>query len=107
MKGLGDLMKQAQAMQERMQQLQQEMAAMEVHGESGAGLVKVTMNGRHEVRRVHIDSSLMSEEKEVLEDLMAAACNDAVRRVAAEQQQKMAGMASGLGLPLDKMPFSF
>jgi DNA-binding YbaB/EbfC family protein len=107
MKGLGDLMKQAQAMQERMQQLQEEMAAMEVHGESGAGLVKVTMNGRHEVRRVHLDASLMSEEKGVLEDLVAAACNDAVRRVAAEQQQKMAGMASGLGLPLDKMPFSF
>lgn len=107
MKGLGDLMKQAQAMQERMQQLQEEMAAMEVHGESGAGLVKVTMNGRHEVRRVHIDPSLMGEDREVLEDLVAAACNDAVRRVAAEQQQKMAGMASGLGLPLDKMPFSF
>jgi DNA-binding YbaB/EbfC family protein len=107
MKGLGDLMKQAQAMQERMQQLQEEMAAMEVHGESGAGLVKVTMNGRHEVRRVDLDASLMSEERGVLEDLVAAACNDAVRRVAAEQQQKMAGMASGLGLPLDKMPFSF
>jgi DNA-binding YbaB/EbfC family protein len=94
-------------MQERMQQLQEEMAAMEVHGESGAGLVKVTMNGRHAVRRVDLDASLMSEERGVLEDLVAAACNDAVRRVAAEQQQKMAGMASGLGLPLDKMPFSF
>lgn len=105
MKGLGDLMKQAQAMQEQMQKVQEEMAAMEVDGESGAGLVKVTMNGRHEVRRVHIDESLMSEEREVLEDLVAAACNDAVRRVAAEQQQKMSGMASGLGLPLDKLPF--
>ena len=107
MKGLGDLMKQAQAMQERMQKLQEEMAAMEVAGESGAGRVKVTMNGRHEVRRVSIDPSLMKEERDVLEDLVAAACNDAVRRVAAEQQNKMAGVASGLGLPLDKLPFSF
>lgn len=105
MKGLGDLMKQAQAMQERMQKVQEEMAAMEVAGESGAGLVKVTMNGRHEVRRVSIDPSLLSEDKEVLEDLVAAACNDAVRRVATEQQEKMSSMASGLGLPLDKLPF--
>jgi len=105
MKGLGDLMKQAQAMQERMQKVQEEMAAMEVDGESGAGLVKVTMNGRHEVRRVNIDSSLLGEDKEVLEDLVAAACNDAVRKVAAQQQEKMSSMASGLGLPLDKLPF--
>lgn len=105
MKGLGDLMKQAQAVQERMQKVQEEMAAMEVDGESGAGLVKVTMNGRHEVRRVDIDPSLLGEDKEVLEDLLAAACNDAVRKVAAQQQDKMAGMASGLGLPLDKLPF--
>ncbi len=106
MKGLGDLMKQAQAMQERMQGLQEEMAAMEVDGESGAGLVKVTMNGRHEVRRVNIDPSLLGEEKAVLEDLVAAACNDAVRKVADAHKEKMAGMASGLGLPLDKMPFN-
>lgn len=105
MKGLGDFMKQAQAMQERMQKVQEEIAAMEVEGESGAGLVKVTMNGRHEVRRVNIDSSLVSEDKEVLEDLIAAACNDAVRKVAAEQQEKMSSMAAGLGLPLDKLPF--
>jgi hypothetical protein len=105
MKGLGDLMKQAQAVQERMQKVQEEMAALEVAGESGAGLVKVTMNGRHEVRRVNIDSSLLGEDKEVLEDLVAAACNDAVRKVASEQQEKMSGMASGLGLPLDKLPF--
>jgi DNA-binding YbaB/EbfC family protein len=78
---------------------------MEVEGESGAGLVKVMMNGRHEVRRVNIDPSLLSEDKEVLEDLIAAACNDAVRKVAAEQQEKMSGMATGLGLPLDKLPF--
>lgn len=105
MKGLGDLMKQAQSMQEQMQKVQEEMAAMEIDGESGAGLVKVTMNGRHEVRRVNIDSSLLSEDKEVLEDLIAAACNDAVHKVSAEQQEKMSGMASGLGLPLDKLPF--
>jgi hypothetical protein len=107
MKGFGDLMKQAQAMQERMQQMQEEVAAMEVDGESGAGLVKVTMNGRHEVRRVHIDNTLMDEDKEVLEDLIAAACNDAVHKVSAAQQEKMASMASGLGIPADKMPFSF
>ena len=105
MKGLGDLMKQAQAMQERMQKVQEEIAALEVDGESGAGLVRVTMNGRHEVRRVSIDASLLSEDKEVLEDLVAAACNDAVRKVAAQQQEKMSSMASGLGLPLDKLPF--
>lgn len=105
MKGLGDLMKQAQAMQARMQKVQQEMAGMEVTGESGAGLVKVTMNGRHEVRRVQLDPSLLAEDKEVLEDLIAAACNDAVRRVAVQQQEKMASVAAGLGLPLDKLPF--
>lgn len=107
MKGLGDLMKQAQAMQQRMQQVQEEIAALEVRGESGAGLVEVVMNGRHEVRRVQIDPSLLEEDKEILEDLLAAACNDAVARLASEQQEKMAGMANGLGLPLDKMPFSF
>lgn len=105
MKGFGDLMKQAQAVQERMQQVQEEMAALEVDGESGAGLVKVTMNGQHEVRRVSIDPTLLSEDREVLEDLVAAACNDAVRKVTAKQQEKMSGMASGLGLPLDKLPF--
>ncbi len=105
MKGLGDFMKQAQAMQERMQQVQEEIANLEVVGESGAGLVKVTMNGRHEVRRVHLDDSLLAEAKDVLEDLVAAACNDAVRKVEAAQRDKMAGMASGLGLPLDKFTF--
>ena len=105
MKGLGDLMKQAQQVQEKMQELQNEIAAMEVVGESGAGLVKVTMNGRHEVKRVEIDPGLLTEDKEVLEDLVAAACNDGVRKVENEQKQKMSGMASGFGLPLDKMPF--
>jgi len=105
MKGLGDLMKQAQSVQAQMQKVQEEMANLVIEGESGAGLVKVNMNGRHEVRRVSIDPSLMSEDKDVLEDLLAAACNDAVRKVEAAQQEKMAGMASGLGLPLGKLPF--
>ena len=105
MKGLGGFMKQAQEMQARMQKVQEEVAALVVEGESGAGLVKVDMNGRHEVRRVRIDASLLGEDKEVLEDLVAAACNDAVRKVAAAQQEKMASMAAGLGLPLDKLPF--
>jgi len=105
MKGLGDFMKQAQEMQERMQGMQAEIAALEVTGESGAGLVRVVMNGRHEVKRVMLDDGLLSEEKEVVEDLVAAACNDAVRRVDALQQEKMSGMAAGMGLPLGKMPF--
>jgi len=99
MKGMKDLMQQAQAMQEKMQGMQEEMANAQVQGESGAGLVKITMTGRHEVRRVEIDDSLFSEDKSVLEDLLAAACNDAVHKVDAMQKEKMSGMASGLGLP--------
>ena len=87
-KGFGDLMQQAQQMQEQMQRAQEELAAMEVDGESGAGLVKVTMTGRHDVKRVNIDASLMSEDKEMLEDLLAAAVNDAVRRIEAAQKEK-------------------
>lgn len=105
MKGLGDLMKQAQQVQERMQELQEELARLEVTGESGAGLVRVVMNGRHEVRRVELDDSLMSEDKALIEDLVAAACNDAVHRVEKAQQEKMSGLATGFGLPLGKMPF--
>jgi DNA-binding YbaB/EbfC family protein len=106
MKGMGDLMKQAQQMQERMADLQRELAEAEVIGESGAGLVKVTLNGRHEARKVDIDPSLMSEEKEVLEDLIAAAFTDAARRVEQAQQEKMAGLTAGLGLPPGvKLPF--
>ena len=75
---MNDLMKQAQAMQEKMQRMQEDVAKMEVTGESGAGLVKVVMNGRHDVRSVNIDSSLLTEDKEILEDLLAAAVNDAV-----------------------------
>ncbi|MFW5824852.1 MAG: YbaB/EbfC family nucleoid-associated protein [Marinobacter sp.] len=106
MNGMGDMMKKAQQMQEQMQKAQEEAAKAEVTGESGAGLIRVTMNGRHDVRKVEIDDSLMSEEKEVLEDLLAAAINDAVRRVEAEQKERMSGMMSGLGLPTNfKMPF--
>ena len=95
----GDLMKQAQEMQERMQKMQEELANVEVNGESGAGLVKVTMTGRHDVKRVQIDDSLLGEDKEVLEDLLAAAVNDAVRRVEQTNQDKMGGLAAGINLP--------
>jgi DNA-binding YbaB/EbfC family protein len=105
MKGLGDLMKQAQQVQERMQALQEEIARMEVTGESGAGLVRVIMNGRHEVRRVQIDDSLMTEERTMLEDLIAAACNDAAHKVEQAQQEKMSSITSGFNLPFGKMPF--
>ena len=107
MKGqLGDLMKQAQKMQADMQQAQAELANVEIQGESGAGLVKVTMTGRHDVKRVSIDDSVLDEDKAVLEDLLAAAVNDAVRRVEAHNQEAMSGLASGLNLPAGfKMPF--
>lgn len=102
----GDLMKQAQEMQERMQKMQEEIANAEVTGESGAGLVKVVMTGRHDVKRVSIDDSLLSEEKEVLEDLLAAAVNDAVRRVEQANKDKLGGLASGIELPPGfKFPF--
>ncbi len=105
--GLGDLMKQAQQMQEKVQKLQQEIADSVVIGESGAGLVKVTMTGRHDVKHVDIDSSLMIEDKEVLEDLIAAAVNDAVRRVERNQKEKMSELTAGMPLPPGfKFPFS-
>lgn len=97
--GLGDLMKQAQEMQEKMQKAQEELANAELTGESGAGLVKVTMTGRHDVKRVDIDDSLMSEDKEMLEDLIAAAVNDAVRRVEKNQKDMMSELTSGIPLP--------
>lgn len=104
--GLGNMMKQAQQMQERMQKAQEEIAKMEVIGEAGAGLVKVTMLGNHSVRRVNIDDSLMSEDKEMIEDLVAAACNDAVRRVEQQNQERMAEVTGGMQLPPGmKMPF--
>lgn len=104
--GFGDLMKQAQQMQEKMQAMQEEIARMEVTGEAGAGLVQVIMTGRHDVKRVTIDPTLLSEDKEVLEDLLAAACNDAVRRVEAQQKEKMSGLTGGMPMPEGfKMPF--
>ena len=96
---MNNLLQQAQAMQEKMKKMQDDISKAEVTGESGAGMVKVTMNGRHDVRKVEIDPSLMKEDKEMLEDLLAAAVNEAVRRVEREQQQKMAGMTAGLPLP--------
>ncbi|MEL0035868.1 MAG: YbaB/EbfC family nucleoid-associated protein [Gammaproteobacteria bacterium] len=104
--GLGNLMKQAQEMQSKMQKAQEELANMEVTGESGAGLVKVTMTGRHDVRRVNIDPSLMGDDKEMLEDLIAAAVNDAVRKIEQTNKSNMADMTSGLNLPPGfKLPF--
>lgn len=106
MKGLNDLMKQAQQMQENMQRMQEEVANAEVTGEAGAGMVSVVMTGRHDVRKVTIDPSLMSEDKELLEDLLAAAVNDAVRKVEQATQEKMAKATAGMQLPPGfKMPF--
>ena len=104
--GLGQLMKQAQQMQEKMQKAQEELAGIEVTGESGAGMVKVTMNCRHEVRRVEIDDDLIGDDREMLEDLVAAAMNDAIRRVEETTREKMSGLTSGMGLPPGmKLPF--
>ena len=105
--GMGNLMKQAQQMQDRMQKMQEEIGNMEITGESGAGLVKVTITGSHSVRRVEIDPSLMEEdEKEMLEDLIAAAFNDASRRIEETQKEKMAGVTGGMQMPPGfKMPF--
>ena len=104
--GLGQLMKQAQQMQENMKRVQEELATIEVEGQSGAGLVKVTMTCRHSVKRVAIDPSLLGEDKDMLEDLVAAAVNDAVRKVEAATQEKMAGLTAGLPMPPGfKLPF--
>ena len=107
MKGqLAGLMKQAQQMQENLKKAQEEIASLEVEGQAGAGMVKVVMTGRHDVRRVSIDSSLLGEDKDMLEDLVAAAVNDAVRRVEAATQEKMSTVAAGLPLPPGmKLPF--
>jgi DNA-binding YbaB/EbfC family protein len=103
---LSGLMKQAQAMQEGMKKAQEAIAAMEVEGQSGAGMVKVVMTGRHDVKRVTIDPTLLAEDKDMLEDLIAAAVNDAVRKVEAATQEKMAGLTAGMPLPPGfKLPF--
>lgn len=103
--GLGNIMKQAQAMQENMQKAQEELASIEVTGQSGAGLVEVTLTCRHDVKKVSIDPELMSDDKEVLEDLIAAAFNDAVKKVESTSQEKMGGLTSGLNIPGLKLPF--
>jgi len=107
MKGqLAGLMKQAQQMQENMKKMQEQLANTEVEGQSGAGMVKVIMTCRHDVKRVSIDESLLKDDKDMLEDLIAAAVNDAVRRVESTVQEKMAGVTAGLPLPRGfKMPF--
>ncbi|MCH8846574.1 MAG: YbaB/EbfC family nucleoid-associated protein [Proteobacteria bacterium] len=104
--GLGNIMKQAQQMQENMQKAQEEIAKLEVTGESGAGLVKITMTGRHDVKSVSIDPTLIGDDKDMLEDLIAAAVNDANRRVENMTQEKMSGLTAGMELPAGmKLPF--
>ncbi len=105
--GLGNIMKQAQAMQENMQKAQAELASLEVTGEAGGGMVRLTMTCRHDVKSVQIDPELMGdpEDREILEDLVAAAMNDAVRKVEKTTEDKMAGLTGGLNIPGMKMPF--
>ena len=99
LKGLGDLMKQAREVQSRLAEAQEELADVEVTGESGAGLVQVTLNGRYEARKVRVDHSLLNEDRELLEDLLAAAITDAARRAGDAQKDRMSDFARGLGLP--------
>ena len=104
--GIGQLMKQAQQMQSDMKKAQEEMASMMVTGESGAGMVRVTMNCQHRVQSVEIDDSMIGDDKEMLEDLTVAAFNDAVQKVEKTVQEKFSGMASGMSLPPGfKLPF--
>ena len=104
--GIGNLMKQAQKMQEDMAKAQEEMAKIEVTGQSGGGMVSVVMTCRHDVKRVSIDDSLLGDDKDMLEDLIAAAMNDAVRQVEKTTSDKMSGMTAGLNLPGGmKLPF--
>jgi len=104
--GMGNIMRQAQKMQENVQKVQDEIASLEVEGQSGAGLVKITMTGRHDVKRVQIDDSLFEDDKEILEDLIAAAVNDAVRNIETTQKSKMDAATEGMPLPPGfKMPF--
>lgn len=104
--GLGGLMKQAQQMQQNMQKAQAELATVEVEGQAGGGMVKVIVNCAHEVRRVSLDDSVLSDDKEMLEDLIVLALNDAMKKVEATTQQRMSGFTSGMGLPPGmKLPF--
>jgi DNA-binding YbaB/EbfC family protein len=103
---MGDIMKQAQKMQEQLQKQQEELASAEVTGESGAGMVRVTMTGRHDVKKVELDDGVLTEDKEFLEDLLAAAVNDAVRKIEEKNKNSMSGLASSMGMPPGfKMPF--
>jgi DNA-binding YbaB/EbfC family protein len=106
MRNFGNMMKQAQAMQANMQKVQAEIATIEVSGESGGGMVKVTMTGKHEVKRVQIEPAVSGEDREMLEDLVAAAVNDAVHKVEAQISEKMAAVTAGMQLPPGlKLPF--
>ncbi len=104
--GLAGIMKQAQKMKSDFEDAQKELANMEVTGESGGGMVKIVMTGRHDIKKVEIDPDLMNEDKEMLEDLMAAAVNDAVRKVEKTSQEKLSGLAGGMSLP-EGMKFPF
>jgi DNA-binding YbaB/EbfC family protein len=104
--GIGQLMKQAQEMQANMQKAQDEMASIDVTGESGAGMVRITMSCKHQVKAVEIDDTLLADDKEMLEDLIVAALNDSIRKVEKTVQEKFSGMTSGLNLPPGmKLPF--
>lgn len=104
--GIGQLMKQAQKMQADMQKAQEEMATMTVVGQSGGGMVEITMTCKHQVQEINIEDSLLGDDKEMLEDLITAAFNDAVRKVESTVQEKFSGMASGMSLPPGmKLPF--
>jgi nucleoid-associated protein EbfC len=104
--GIGNLMRQAQQMQENMQKAQAELASLEVTGESGAGMVKIVLNGRHEAKKVTIEPKLLSEDLEMLEDLVAAAVNDAARKIEERTKEKYAGLMAGMNLPPGmKLPF--
>ena len=103
--GLGNLMRQAQAMQENLKKAQEELASIEVTGNAGGGMVSVTMTCRHDVRKITIDPELMGDDHEVLEDLVAAAFNDAARKVEEETARRMSGIAGGLGIPGLNLPF--
>lgn len=104
--GLGGLMKQAQQMQQNMQKARAELANIEVEGQAGSGMVKVIVTCAHEIRRISLDESVLSDDKEMLEDLIVLALNDAMKKVEATSQQRMSGFAAGMGLPPGvKLPF--
>ena len=105
MKGLGNIMKQAQDMQDKLKSAQEELASLEVEGVSGGDMVKVIMTCKHDVKRITIDPILMEDDKEIIEDMVAAAVNDAVRKVEKTTQEKMSGLTSGLNIPGLNLPF--